>query len=73
MPELVLFPSSMISSNKEGKFNSEVLGLIEGIERKRPSSAVTLLCMTSAGIFGCGWITLGALLQWCRLSLCFKR
>lgn len=59
-------------SNKEGKFNSEALRLIEGIERKRPISAVTQLRVTSARIFKCGWITLGALLQWRRLSLCFK-
>lgn len=62
MAELVLFLSSVISGNREGKFSSEVLRLIEGIERKRPSSAVTQLHVTSARIFKCGRITLGALL-----------
>lgn len=61
MAKLVLLLSSLISSN-EGKFSSEVLWLIEGIERKRPSSAVTLLHIMSARIFKCAWITLGPLL-----------
>lgn len=62
MAELVLFLSSVISSNREGKFSPEVLRLVERIERKRLSSAVTLLHIMSARIFKCGWITLGALL-----------
>lgn len=62
--KLVLSLSSVISSNKEGKFSSAALvGLVKGIGRKRPSSAVMLLLTAPARIFTCGWITLGALLQ----------
>lgn len=70
MAELVLFLSSSISSNGEGRFSAEALRLVEGIERKRPSSsAVTPLHVASARIFVCGWITLGTLLQWRRFKV----
>lgn len=61
--KLVLSLSSVISSNKEGKLSSAALGLVKGIGRKGPSSAVMLLLTAPARIFTCGWITLGALLQ----------
>lgn len=67
--KLVLSLSSVISSKKEGKFSSAALGLVEGIGRRRPSSAVTPLLPAPAGISVCGWITSGTLLHRRRFNV----
>lgn len=63
MAKLVLSLSSVISSNKEGRFSSAALGLVKAIGREKPSSAVTLSLCPGQG-FSVGEQ------PWCFVVLC---